>query len=256
MKSERIKYGKNKSGNQRYKYRSTNKVKVERVNDCRMSIRMFCIFLYYKNMSYRKIGELMDVSHVSVYNWVKQYSSHVAQNFKLSEVTEITDIEIDELYTYFKKKTDKIYVMTAVDRNTYQLIDFDVVESLKQSEFNKFLDGIVEDDSIQINDYHTDAAPQYIKYFKKKKVDDKHLSHTSTKDETTQVESFNSIIRGSLAPLVRRTKVVTRSVTNLYNNLYTSFVFYNKKIKSIVDFLKFSCTFVPEIDLTGCIYFK
>lgn len=90
----------------------------------------------------------------------------------------------------------------------------------------------------------------------KKRKDGELLSHTTTKDKTTQVESFNSIIRGKLSAMVRRGKCITHSLTNLYRNLHTIFFLYNKKIKSFMDFLKFSCTFVPEIDLTGCIYFN
>ena len=137
--------------------------------------------------------------------------------------------------------------MTAVDKDTFNLIKFDVVSDRKQETFDEFIDSIVDDKELQVFNYHTDAAKQYIEYFKKN--DD--LSHTKTKDKTTRVESFNSILRGYIGSLVRKTKVVNRSLTNLYNNIYVFSTLYNKNIKSFLDFLNFSCTFAKEIGFNG-----
>ena len=137
--------------------------------------------------------------------------------------------------------------MTAVDKDTFNLIKFDVVSDRKQETFDEFIDSIVDDKELQVSNYHTDAAKQYIEYFKKN--DD--LSHTKTKDKTTRVESFNSILRSYIGSLVRKTKVVNRSLTNLYNNIYVFSTLYNKNIKSFLDFLNFSCTFAKEIGFNG-----
>ena len=90
-----------------------------------------------------------------------------------------------------------------------------------------------------ITNYHTDNFNNYINYFKMT-----NLNHTTTKDETTQVESFNSIMRGFIAPLVRRTKCVIHSLEKLYDRLFTFFFFYNKKIRSFLDFKNYCTTFV------------
>ena len=87
-----------------------------------------------------------------------------------------------------------------------------------------------------INIFHTDGYTAYKTYLTMNK-----LKHTSTKDNTTQVESFNSILRGFIAPLVRRTKCVTHSVTKLYNRLFTFLFFYNKKINNFLDFIFYCC---------------
>lgn len=257
MSDLKIKYGKTTSGIQRFKDQETNRYYQEkRKHQHTINFKLNCVFLYYNSLTYRRIGTIYGISHVTVYNWVREYSSMIVEKCNLSDVTQIADLEIDELYTFCDKKENKIYVMTAVDAASYQMVKFDVVEDKTEETFVEFLDKIVEDDSIQVSDYHTDAAQNYKSYFKQKRKEGELLSHTTTKDKTTQVESFNSIMRGTLSSLVRRGKCITHSVSNLYRNLHTIFFLYNKKIKNFIDFLKFSCTFVQEIDLTGCIYFN
>jgi hypothetical protein len=73
------------------------------------------------------------------------------------------------------------------------------------------------------------------------------LKYTLTKDKTTHVESFNSILRGNLPSLVRKTKVVNHSARMLYKKLYLFLFFYNNKIIKYVDFNYFSFTFTPSI---------
>lgn len=169
------KYGKTKNGIQRYRCIKTNKITQETtMHQKKMSLKMLCIFLYYKTLSYRKVGKIFDISHVTVYYWVRDYSKLVMEHFNLSDKTQIADLEIDELYTFRHRKCDKIYVMTAVDRESYELIKFDVVEDKNQDTFDDFLDGIVDDETIEVSDYHTDAAPQYMKYFRETKRDVKN----------------------------------------------------------------------------------
>ena len=72
-----------------------------------------------------------------------------------------------------------------------------------------------------------------------------NLQHTNTKDNTTQVESFNSIFRGFIAPLQRRTKCVTHSISKLNDRLFAFLFFYNKKIINFLHFKNFCCKFVP-----------
>ena len=154
------KYGKTRNDIQRYSCSKTNKVTQEStVSQQKISMKMLCIFLYYKTLSYRKVATIFGISHVSVYYWVRDYSSLVMKHYNLSNKTQIANLEIDELYTFCHRKSDKIYVMTAVDRENYEMIKFDVVEDKNQDTFDNFLDGIVKDESIEVTDYHTDAAP-------------------------------------------------------------------------------------------------
>jgi len=113
------------------------------------------------------------------------------------------------------------------------MIDIKLVKHRNLQNTTSFINGIRN--KIQtINNYHTDAYKGYKTYFIMN-----NLNHTLTKDETTQVESFNSILRGFIAPLVRRTKCVTHSIKKLYNRLYTFLFFYNKKINNFLQFKYF-----------------
>ena len=189
MTEKIIKAGKTRKGIQRYKSIDTNRYSQEkRQPKYSINFILYCVFLYYNNMPYRRIAKIHNISHVTVYNWVREYSSMIVEKHNLSDVAQIDDLEIDELYTFCNKRKNKIYVMTAVDTASYQMVKFDVVEDKNEETFVEFLDKIVDDDSIQVTDYHTDAAQNYKSYFKQKRKDGELLSHTTTKDKTTQVE--------------------------------------------------------------------
>ncbi len=67
---------------------------------------------------------------------------------------------------------------------------------------------------------------------------------TTTKDQTTQIESFNSIIRSFLPRFHRKTKAYTKSLKSLNIILNLFFNFYNKKHNKYFDnqktFFKFA----------------
>ena len=97
---------------------------------------------------------------------------------------------------------------------------------------NFFYINKIRNKNLNIINYHTDGYKGYKTYFTLN-----NLNFTLTKDQTTQVESFNSILRGFIAPLVRRTKCVTHSIRKLYNRLYSFLFFYNK---NLINFLQFN----------------
>lgn len=170
MSEKIIKAGKTRSGIQRYKCIKTNRYSQEkRKRLYPVNFILNCVFLYYNNMTYRSIGKMYGVSHVSVYKWVRDYSSLILEHFNLSDVTQIADLEIDEIFTFCGNKKNRKYIMTAVDAASYEMINFDIIHDRTEESFNSFLDKIVEDDSIQVTDYHTDAAQNYKSYFKQKK---------------------------------------------------------------------------------------
>ncbi len=62
-----------------------------------MALRM-----YLEGMGMRAIGRVLDVSHVSVYRWVKAYADTVT--LPVPEQAPAQVIELDELYTYVGSK--------------------------------------------------------------------------------------------------------------------------------------------------------
>ena len=86
-----------------------------------------------------------------------------------------------------------MYIYTAVDRRTYQIIDFMIVKHRTKYNTKRFIDRIRKNYP-DTTDYHTDCFNNYKSYFDK----EKDLNHTNTKDNTTQVESFNAIFTETL----------------------------------------------------------
>ncbi|MGX6960724.1 MAG: IS1 family transposase [Rickettsia endosymbiont of Pentastiridius leporinus] len=94
------------------------------------------------------------------------------------------------------KKTNKIYIWVAVDRNRNKVVDFEVTTN---REFNSYLSMALRLEAnykikISCSDYY-DVYGKYI-------ISEKHYM---TKKETALVESFNSLIRHYLARFNRKT---------------------------------------------------
>ena len=105
-----IKFGKTKDGVQRYKNKRTSRIHQETYVTPTTLVKCLCVFLYYNGLSYRKIAVMMNVSHTSVMNWVRQMSEYINAHFKLSDNNGVRDIEIDELFSYeFKKKLNATF---------------------------------------------------------------------------------------------------------------------------------------------------
>ncbi len=90
---------------------------------------------------------------------------------------------------------------------------------------------------LKIINIHTDGFIGYRKLIT-------NYNLTTTKDQTTQIESFNSVVRSFLPRFHRKTKAYTKSIEALDLTLNTFFNFYNKKSKKYFDnqktFFKFA----------------
>jgi transposase-like protein len=61
--------------------------------------------LYVDGINFRRIARLLDVSHVSVMNWVKAAADRLPAQPPLPD--EVTIIEQDELFTFVEQKKTK-----------------------------------------------------------------------------------------------------------------------------------------------------
>ena len=107
---------------------------------------------------------------------------------------------MDELYTYIKK-SNKIRIWTAVDRNEFRFAAFEVGDGSEQA-LKKILNNISH---CFINTICSDANFAYSKFIPKS------IQHFATKSETCLVESYNSVLRYYLARLQRKTKCYSKS---------------------------------------------
>ncbi len=57
--------------------------------------------LYLEGLGFRSIGRILNVSHVAVYYWIKQFGENAQE---LSSNTGIEVVEMDEMHTYIASK--------------------------------------------------------------------------------------------------------------------------------------------------------
>jgi IS1 family transposase len=177
--------------------------------------------MYIENGGIRAIGRLEGVPNPLIIKWIRQSAKFIsellkknAENMKNAEDIEI--LEMDELYSYIKKKSYKIYIRTAVNRNGGGVIDFEVSEKLDFWSYYNIADRIKRRYR-RIGYLCTDGHYSYGMI----KIADKHIV---SKAETCLVESWNAKIRRKLARFNRRTchyskalDMVVASLTLLFN---------------------------------------
>ena len=77
------------------------------------SMKRKALQLYLEGLCFRSIGRILQVSHVSVYNWIKSF------DFKLDNIRSDADIEIveiDEMHRYIGNKKNTVgYGLLLID---------------------------------------------------------------------------------------------------------------------------------------------
>lgn len=59
------------------------------------------LLLYLEGLGFRSIGRVLQVSHVSVFNWIKEFGEQLET---LRSAEKIDVVEIDEMHTYIRSK--------------------------------------------------------------------------------------------------------------------------------------------------------
>lgn len=102
-------------GKQRYKCKSCNyRYTVVKKSDVKSEkTKRLALKMYLEGLGFRSIGRILEVSHVSVYNWVKAWGEKVSLP-KQKDPVEI--VELDEMHTYIgEKKTTVGYGLLLID---------------------------------------------------------------------------------------------------------------------------------------------
>ena len=68
-------------------------------------LKVGALKLYLEGMSYRGIGRQLGVQHQSVANWVSAYHDQLPH--LVEDQTPTQTVELDELFTFIGKKSDK-----------------------------------------------------------------------------------------------------------------------------------------------------
>ena len=71
------------------------------------------LILYLEGLGFRSIGRFLKVSHVAVFNWIKDFGTKLDE---LRSADEIEVVEIDEMHTYVgSKKTTVGYGLLLIE---------------------------------------------------------------------------------------------------------------------------------------------
>jgi transposase-like protein len=93
-------------------------------------LKIDALILYLEGLGFRSIGRFLNVSHVTVYNWIKEFGEKV-ENLRSS--TDIKIIELDELHTYIgTKKTIVGYGLLLIEMGKNSSTSFLVQGAKKQ----------------------------------------------------------------------------------------------------------------------------
>ena len=94
------------------------------------NVKRDALILYLEGLGFRSIGRFLNVSHVSVFNWIKSFGEKIDE-FRNTEEIEIT--ELDEMHTYIgSKKTTVGYGLLLIEMGTDSSIVKLVHEEQKQ----------------------------------------------------------------------------------------------------------------------------
>jgi len=167
-----------------YSYRRQDKEKKEQA-----------LQLYLEGLGLRSIGRYLNVSHVSILNWILKAAIPPWERPAYAKA-----IEIDEVFFYVGKKKRKRWLWLAVCRESKRILAHQIGKRDRPT-VRKLLQKI---SPIECLRYYTDAHLSYKGLFPKGK-------HKESKKYTYTVEGINSAIRHYLARLRRRSKCYSKS---------------------------------------------
>jgi insertion element IS1 protein InsB len=157
--------------------------------------KVLAIKMKNEGISDSKIAKVLGVCSMTIGRWLKQVMGNMP-SLDNSHISELTFVEIDELYTYVGKKKEKMYIWIMLDRYTMMIVDYHVSLKKKFEEFSELMSKVSH---INIEYAATDGALHY-------KLLDKftNIKHEVTKSLTTHVESFNNLLRCYIPELGRK----------------------------------------------------
>jgi transposase-like protein len=92
--------------------------------------RRFGLAMYLEGLGFHSIARLLNVSHVSVMNWVKKYGSELS---KIRNPKPVQVMELDEIHSYVgSKKTINGFGLLLIEGQENSLIWFSEIEERKQ----------------------------------------------------------------------------------------------------------------------------
>ncbi|MDR1881691.1 MAG: IS1 family transposase [Prevotella sp.] len=166
-----------------------------------LSMKRQALQLYLEGLGFRSIGRFLNVSHVSVYEWIKSFGLN-GKSLQLQEKN-IEIVEIDEMHSYIGQKK-YCWIWIAVDRLGKRFINF-VIGDRSSKTGKKLWEKIKE---FKMSKIATDHWSPYDNFVPEE-------NHVRSKAETFTVEGYNSIFRHFLARMRRKSKCYSKSMEML-----------------------------------------
>ena len=162
-------------------------------------IKRQAIKLYMEGNSERAVGRIWGISKNTCLYWIRKYAKKIEEKNSSNERVKV--IEMDELYTYAKRK-NKIYVITLVNREKRQIVGYDIAFDKSRERIQKLVDSSPKADHYYSDAYYTYSEICY------------YGTHTALKykSQTYTVEGVNSDLRHYIPPLRRKSKCFFRSI--------------------------------------------
>ena len=157
--------------------------------------------MYLNGLGFRAIERITGIRHTTIINWVKES----AQELPEDELEQPEIAELDELQTYVGRKTNKIWVWTAVNHYLSGILAIQIGDRSGQT-FALLWKRI---QNWNTRRYLTDRYCVYANYIEAKR----HL--VIPKTQLTRVEGENTRLRHYLARLHRNTLCYSKSIQML-----------------------------------------
>jgi insertion element IS1 protein InsB len=160
-------------------------------------IRAWCVLLYsLAKASFNMLAKLFNTWPSVVYCWICQ-AANALDETKISD--KITEIEFDEMWHFIQKKTNKLWVIKAVDRKSRRTIAW-LLGKRDAKTFARLYDKVAH---LKNCTFYTDDWDAFAKILPKER-------HIIGKEHTVTIERDNSNTRHHLGRFTRRTKVVSK----------------------------------------------
>jgi len=142
----------------------------------------------------------------------------------ISQNTEFTDFELDELHWYTNSRKDyengiNAYIMTMISRIPRQITGFAVDRSVTAEALQR-----VADSTPAAQKYHTDGLFAYMSVL----FVGKHIRNSWDKSDTHNIESTNSDLRHYIPGLARKSRCFFRTLETMKAVLAVFIDAYNK----------------------------
>jgi insertion element IS1 protein InsB len=201
-KSHYTKYGRTKTGNQRYKCKTCNKIFLEQYSYKAYTgnINEWIKTLLKEGCGIRSIARVLDISPTTVLKRI----INIAASVKQPVIAMGKEYEVDELRTYYQKKTKLLWIAYALRKDTREVIAF-IVGNRTNNTLRAVTDTLILSNASAV---YTDRFPSYRSLLPVE-------IHKAKPYNINHIERKNLSLRTHLKRLNRKTICFSRSKTIL-----------------------------------------